>query len=367
VPRWFQCGSSSSNARACLLHGRRELRKGLKLLVELNDMVWATPAHDCKGSDASNSCQDQGPLSRKASHAALCPLHHHHQPGANSSQPLNGGGSSSSMTGPARGEASVVDLVEAGLGPNTPYGTKAAGCPVCAAHETKCEKVLTDVYQSTFKVKDHVGLAANEAYVWHFWGHYFFLPVMFKRVPLVKWCWRGLLGLLGRDEEARWAAIQSDTDEVATCVRRMARLLWMLHLDYTEVRGHEWGGVRHGRGQGHEGWEAPDTCEQGRSNPVHGHLRPAHQSACTVLMRGECSATMKPSSLGGCICVLQHKRTVCQHAMCCVSSALVLSPDAHPHTSTKPHLDKQPPQPMPCCSPLPRASSLSCALPTRPT
>jgi hypothetical protein len=103
--------------------------------------------------------------------------------------------------------------------------------------------VLTDVYQSTFKVKDHVGLAANEAYVWHFWGHYFFVPVLLKRFPLRKWCWRGLLGR--RDEEARWAAIHTDTSELATCIRRMARLLWMLHLDYTEVRGrgHIWHGL----------------------------------------------------------------------------------------------------------------------------
>jgi hypothetical protein len=38
--------------------------------------------------------------------------------------------------------------------------------------EARCEAVLTAVYSSMFKVKDYVGLAANELYIHHFFGHY---------------------------------------------------------------------------------------------------------------------------------------------------------------------------------------------------
>lgn len=114
------------------------------------------------------------------------------------------------------------------------------------SHDVQCEKVLTDIYQSMFKVKEQIGLAQNEIYVWHFWGHYLFLPSMIKsgscsrltKSPVAHWC--AGLHLCGSGchlfpAGCRWSLPADDMDTLATCIRRLARLLWTVHLDFSEV------------------------------------------------------------------------------------------------------------------------------------
>lgn len=84
--------------------------------------------------------------------------------------------------------------------------------------------MLTSVYQSMFKVKELIGVANSELYVHHLWGHYIFLPIFFSHA-LVNYLF-----------PKRWKLPSALLDELATSVRVLARLLWTVHLDYSQVR-----------------------------------------------------------------------------------------------------------------------------------
>jgi hypothetical protein len=93
-------------------------------------------------------------------------------------------------------------------------------------YEVRCEAVLTSVYQSMFKVKDHIALAESEVYVHHAWGHYLFLPVLFGKA---------FVNCVRPD---RWKLPVKAMEEMSTSIRVLARLLWTVHLDYSQVRVH---------------------------------------------------------------------------------------------------------------------------------
>lgn len=76
-----------------------------------------------------------------------------------------------------------------------------------------------------FKVKEHIALANSEVYVWHFWGHYVFLPLYFS-TALVAWL-----------APRRWRLPAPQLERLSTSVRIIARLLWTVHLDYSEAVG----------------------------------------------------------------------------------------------------------------------------------
>jgi hypothetical protein len=72
-------------------------------------------------------------------------------------------------------------------------------------------------------VKEHIGVADSEVYLHHFWGHYVFIPLFFNRA-FINW-------LMPK----RWRLPAALLEELATSVRVMARLLWTVHLDYSQV------------------------------------------------------------------------------------------------------------------------------------
>lgn len=62
--------------------------------------------------------------------------------------------------------------------------------------------------------------------MYHFCGHYLFLPMFFNRA-LINW-------LLPK----RWRLPAAALEDISTSVRIIARLLWTVHLDFSqEVRG----------------------------------------------------------------------------------------------------------------------------------
>jgi hypothetical protein len=73
------------------------------------------------------------------------------------------------------------------------------------------------------QVKEHIGIADSEVYLHHFWGHYLFIPLFFNR------------GLINWAMPKRWRLPTALLEELATSVRVMARLLWTVHLDYSQV------------------------------------------------------------------------------------------------------------------------------------
>lgn len=62
----------------------------------------------------------------------------------------------------------------------------------------------------------------------HFCGHYIFLPVFFTKAFL-SWAF-----------PRRWVLPAAALEEVSTSVRVIARLLWTVHLDFSQE---VWGGV----------------------------------------------------------------------------------------------------------------------------
>lgn len=74
-------------------------------------------------------------------------------------------------------------------------------------------------------MKEHINLADSEVYIFHFWGHYLFLPTFFNRA-VVDW-------LLPK----RWKLPKKEMEELSTSVRVIARLLWTVHMDYSQVGG----------------------------------------------------------------------------------------------------------------------------------
>jgi hypothetical protein len=191
-----------------------ELRKALKLLTELNNLVWTNPGKVAGkgGAPASNGLltDPAGAITTAAG-----------PPGALTLAMPTEAGQQQQQDGSGKAATSTDDDIE----------------KLRKAHETQCEKLLTDVYQSTFKVKEYAGLSDNEWYICNIAGHPFFLPFLVKNGAFRR-MWKGcktLVGIQGRLGAKRWKLSKDDVEDMAGSIRRMARLLRMVHLEYMEV------------------------------------------------------------------------------------------------------------------------------------
>ncbi|KAK9806935.1 hypothetical protein WJX72_007993 [[Myrmecia] bisecta] len=90
-----------------------------------------------------------------------------------------------------------------------------------AWYEEQCETLLMDTYNSLIKVADFMPAAKSEIYIGMCCGHMSFLPG-------IPWLQLG-----------RWRLPEKDMQHLATSVRKMARLLWALHLTFQEGFGED--------------------------------------------------------------------------------------------------------------------------------
>ncbi|KAL6760710.1 hypothetical protein V8C86DRAFT_3190339 [Haematococcus lacustris] len=91
-----------------------------------------------------------------------------------------------------------------------------------------CEKALAGIYTRLATCEDNVKCASGEFYLWHFWGHYIFLP----SIPS--------LGRLYAQHKERpalrgaWFLSPARVAAVADSIRRLSRLLWNVHLSLAD-------------------------------------------------------------------------------------------------------------------------------------
>ncbi|KAK9903224.1 hypothetical protein WJX75_000088 [Coccomyxa subellipsoidea] len=90
------------------------------------------------------------------------------------------------------------------------------------AAELDCEKMLMCVYDKLVKCDELLPVAANEVYFKTFRGRWCFLPAL-------PWLRMSCLGSTGS-----WRIPQSQMYDLATCMRRVARVLWALHVTFQE-------------------------------------------------------------------------------------------------------------------------------------
>lgn len=84
--------------------------------------------------------------------------------------------------------------------------------------------MLMCVYDKLVKCDELLPVAANEVYFKTFRGRWCFLPAL-------PWLRMSCLGSTGS-----WRIPQSQMYDLATCMRRVARVLWALHVTFQEVR-----------------------------------------------------------------------------------------------------------------------------------
>ncbi|EIE23260.1 hypothetical protein COCSUDRAFT_42167 [Coccomyxa subellipsoidea C-169] len=90
------------------------------------------------------------------------------------------------------------------------------------AAEVDCEKMLMQVYDKLVKCDELLPVAANEVYFKTFRGRWCFLPAL-------PWLRMSCLGSPGS-----WRIPQREMHDLATCMRRVARVLWALHVTFQE-------------------------------------------------------------------------------------------------------------------------------------
>lgn len=83
--------------------------------------------------------------------------------------------------------------------------------------EAETERILMDTYNSLYKCQEFIPMARSEVYLGVFKKHLCFLP-----------------GLPFGCQLGRWSLPQTEMQTLATCVRKLARLLWTLHLTFQE-------------------------------------------------------------------------------------------------------------------------------------
>lgn len=86
-----------------------------------------------------------------------------------------------------------------------------------AAKEAACEKMFSELYSLLARVEDSLSQTKGEIYIWHGYGHYIFIP-----------------GVHWFPVKGRWAVPQTHMKQLITCLRRVARMLWTLLLDFQE-------------------------------------------------------------------------------------------------------------------------------------
>ncbi|KAF8062102.1 hypothetical protein HT031_004362 [Scenedesmus sp. PABB004] len=251
--------------KSATIESLREMKNGLKLLTELNTLVWtsrteaeaamkqaaaaareaeAAAAATAAAADAahaggralarllSSSSAQRGEYARLPNGPTAADLEAGAAPGPAACAGGSGGaGRISQLTralqggaggGPAPPPAKPQSGAPAGLA-GAPGGPALSYDQIMEKYEERCEGVLTAVYQSMFKVKELMGVAESEVYVHHCYGHYVFVPALFFTRAAVDWA-------LPR----RWRLPAAALEELATSVRIIARLLWTVHLEYSQ-------------------------------------------------------------------------------------------------------------------------------------
>ncbi|CAL5227833.1 g10862 [Coccomyxa viridis] len=114
------------------------------------------------------------------------------------------------------GKSARADGYETLPGASTEGEEAKAAAKEQAAREDKYERLLMDVYNALYKVEEQTPLAAAEVYLFTWRGHLCFLPGL----P-----WLAL---------GRWHLPKAQMDALATCVRRVARLLWSINVSFVD-------------------------------------------------------------------------------------------------------------------------------------
>lgn len=87
-------------------------------------------------------------------------------------------------------------------------------------------QTLMEVYNKLVKCDELLPVAANEVYFKTFRGRWCFLP----GIPFLN-----CISCLGRPS---WRLPQREMRDLATCMRRVARVLWAIHVTFQEVSKH---------------------------------------------------------------------------------------------------------------------------------
>ncbi|KXZ48693.1 hypothetical protein GPECTOR_26g596 [Gonium pectorale] len=211
--------------RSASVEALREMRKALKALHDLNKEVWALSGVDGTGTlDAKRR-----------------PFRKHHRHGYSALHEAEEQQAIAQATAAAAagvGEWPLRQSASDSALPNV-HGGAAVGGGMRHSHlsadnlnllvqhdeeldsrEAAIEKLFTAVYSTLDKVDDNLAQTKGEIYVWHFWGRYFFLP-----------------GVHWFPARGRWQVPKKDLQALATCLRRVARMLWTLLLDFEEGFG----------------------------------------------------------------------------------------------------------------------------------
>lgn len=118
---------------------------------------------------------------------------------------------------------------------NTP-----SSCPgLQAAREAACEKLFSELYTLLARVEDSLSQTKGEIYIWHGYGRYIFMP-----------------GVHWFPVKGRWAVPQAEMKQLILCLRRVARMLWTLLLDFQEGFDEVRWGLGRGGGGGGDAWPA---------------------------------------------------------------------------------------------------------------
>ncbi|KAJ9510699.1 hypothetical protein QJQ45_027671 [Haematococcus lacustris] len=194
VTAFFTCAApGSATVESC-----REMKKALKALVELNRAVWSFSTSPVP-SDSKVKARKGGVMDRlnKTYHTELASTGHH---------------------GLVHAFKSDADL----------HRTSEALHSILNSEESKregeVEKMFSTVYNTLNKVEDMLASARGEVFIHQFWGYYMFLP---SWIPL------SLYGITFK-QPGKWHLPYEDMDVLITVVRRIARLLWSLLLDFED-------------------------------------------------------------------------------------------------------------------------------------
>ncbi|KAL6765926.1 Fusaric acid resistance protein-like-domain-containing protein [Haematococcus lacustris] len=184
--------------RSATVESCREMKKALKALVELNRAVWSFSTSPVP-SDSKVKARKGGVMDRlnKTYHTELASTGHH---------------------GLVHAFKSDADL----------HRTSEALHSILNSEESKregeVEKMFSTVYNTLNKVEDMLASARGEVFIHQFWGYYMFLP---SWIPL------SLYGITFK-QPGKWHLPYEDMDVLITVVRRIARLLWSLLLDFED-------------------------------------------------------------------------------------------------------------------------------------
>ncbi|GAX75211.1 hypothetical protein CEUSTIGMA_g2655.t1 [Chlamydomonas eustigma] len=180
--------------RSATVEACREAKKALKLLIDLNDLVWSSH-HFPASSDVAS------PSTSPISSNALAQKRKRKQGSLTSfNSASNLFSSSANQLSSAGRHDEATDLKYA----------------ITTPEREEAERIYTSVYMTLMKVEEMMDQCKGEVYVHHLKGHYFFLP--------------GLHFF----QAGRWHLPYEDMRMLVAAVRRIVRLQWTLLLSFEQ-------------------------------------------------------------------------------------------------------------------------------------